>query len=319
MARKPPQIRQTGRCAAQHPGNRAAGPGGPTADVGKRRGLCRPAGWQRRCGGRQRRCGGCRRLAGTAGTPADGVDGGSGGRRRCLAGLGRVAGPGGLNIGQRKQPGAVDRAGGRSKIYRQSGLRRLPRCRAPGLADIAACAGDAARQPNHRAGQLQQRQFQPGRGSIPLHHPGRPVFCAHRRAGRQARRLPGRVHLWGGPAATVPGGAARGPAAGPGHHLGQPAQGRRRSALVSPVPRRETQLHGRVALDKTRAELELHVRRLPFVAGQQGLRCSHRQLRHYLVRDLGGLRVLPRPRLGPSGLGPQQDCRSAQRPDRGPG
>ena len=46
--------------------------------------------------------------------------------------------------------------------------------------------------------------------------------------------------------------------------LGQPAQGRRRPALVSSLSGRENQSRRRPALDQAEPELEFHVRRVPF-------------------------------------------------------
>jgi hypothetical protein len=57
------------------------------------------------------------------------------------------------------------------------------------------------------------------------------------------------------------------------------------------------------ALDRLAAELELHVRRVPFHESAQELRSQAQPLQHHLVRDQCVLRSLPRPRRRSSRLG----------------
>ncbi len=95
--------------------------------------------------------------------------------------------------------------------------------------------------------------------------------------------------------------------------LGHAPEGAGRAALVPPVPGREARLPRRTALDAARAELELHVRRLPLDRGGEGLRRRHEQLRHELEGDLGRLRGVPRTGLGARGLGEGEVGRSDAR------
>ena len=80
-------------------------------------------------------------------------------------------------------------------------------------------------------------------------------------------------------------------------------------------PNEQHRPHRRAALDAPRAELELHVRRLPLDRGAQGLRRGNRRVQDDLRRDLGRLRGLPRARLGARRMGQAQRQRAGQGPD----
>ena len=77
----------------------------------------------------------------------------------------------------------------------------------------------------------------------------------------------------------------------------------RRAALVPPLPRREDRPPRRAALDATAAELELHVRGLPLDQRREALRRHEGRVRDDLVGNIGRLRGVSRPGLGPSRVG----------------
>ena len=81
---------------------------------------------------------------------------------------------------------------------------------------------------------------------------------------------------------------------------------RGRSTLVSPVSRRVHCAGRRAALDRQAAELELHVRRVPFNECRDGLRRRQRFVYHDLRRDQRRLRRLPWSRLDAY---PRGECR----------
>ena len=64
--------------------------------------------------------------------------------------------------------------------------------------------------------------------------------------------------------------------------LGFAAEGPRRPALVSSLPRRRHPPRRRSALDQAEPELEFHVRRVPFDRRAQELRCGSRSLRDHV-------------------------------------
>ncbi len=192
----------------------------------------------------------------------------------------------------------------------------MPRQRDARLARFAASARDAAAGRPVRAGRLRRRELHVRRRDLALPASRRPLRRPHRRPRRQARRFRGPVHVRRVPDAAIPARTAWRQAAGPLDRVGQPAARSRRPALVPSLSRRAHRLPRRTALDAARAELELHVRGLSLDGCAQGLRRGQQPLPDAVLRDIGRLRGVPRPRLGAPRLGPGQGRRSAARPHR---
>ena len=99
----------------------------------------------------------------------------------------------------------------------------------------------------------------------------RQVLRPDRRPGRQAPRVPDRVHVRRLPAAAVPDRLSGRPVPGAERLLGHAAGEGGRAALVPPLPEGGGRPRRPAPLDRAVPELELHVRRMPFDEREEGL------------------------------------------------
>ena len=207
----------------------------------------------------------------------------------------------------------------RRRLCRRAKLRRMPSGRIPALAGLATRPGDAARHRPDRARRFPGCLVRLRRHHLHLLPARREIHGAHRRAGWIIAGLRDRLHLRRVSLAAVPDRLSRRPLSGAGPRLGQPAQGTGRTTLVPPLSRPEPHPSGPAALDRLAAELELHVRRVPFHESAQELRSPAQALQHHLVRNQRVLRSLPRSRRRSSRLGQQGRGLAKAGPHQGSG
>ena len=186
----------------------------------------------------------------------------------CCTGTCTLACPGHRAIRRAAGARTWTTAGG---FCRRCRLQGLPRGRIQGLGGLAPQTGDAGGGRDHGAGRLQQRQVQALRRRIHLLQTRRQVHGAHRRPGRQARRLHGQPHLWRLAAAAVHGGLPRWPLPDAAHRLGFADERRWRATLVPSQPRRKDGPQGPAALGRPLPELEPAMCRLPLDEPEKGL------------------------------------------------
>src|SRR6266540_1615432 len=198
---------------------------------------------------------------------------------------------------------------------RQRSVRDVSRQAAGSVATLAARTGDAACDRCDRARRFPRREVPLRRHRVAVHAPRRQVRRSHRRSGRQDRRVRDQVHVRCRALAAVPDRASRRKAAGAFDRMGHAAEGAGRRALVPSVSARQDQSSRRASLDAPRAELELHVRRLPFGGRAQALRRGARRLPYDLVGRRGGLRGVPRTRLAACCVGAGEGSRSREGAD----
>ena len=183
---------------------------------------------------------------------------------------------------------------------------------------LAPRPGHAAGEAEHGARQLRQRHASSKDGvtSTFFRRDGA-YFVRTDGPDGAAARLPHRLHLRRRPAAAVPDRAARAAAirrsAWPGIRARPPPAGSAGSTST-----RTSASTTRDVLHWTGpdAELELHVRRLPFDQPPEELPAGAGPLRDHVVRPRRLLRGLPRPRLAPRRSGPRGARRHAPAPTR---
>ena len=163
--------------------------------------------------------------------------------------------------------------GGRPRhLRRRRSLCVVPRNRGRRLEGLASRPRHAARDGRDRARRLQGCALREGRRHDALLPTRRRLRRLDRRPGRSDARLHRRLHLRRRSAAAISGRHRQGPVAGAADRLGFATEGGRRPALVPPLPEREARGRRSAALDRHPAELELHVRRLPFDGAEAQLR-----------------------------------------------
>ena len=186
------------------------------------------------------------------------------------------------------------------------------------MAGLAARGRDAPRRRAQRARRFLRREVHLRRRHVGVLHARRPLLRAHRRTGRQARRVRGEVRVRRRAAAAVPDRTARRTAAGARRRVGLAAARAGRTALVPPLSRPQDQGGRCAALDRHRPELELPVRRLPLHRPAQELRRAVGHVQDRVGGSQRGLRELPRPRVESRRLGEEGGRLAALRRRHGP-
>ncbi len=167
--------------------------------------------------------------------------------------------------------------------------------------------------------QLRQRVVHALRRHVDLLQEGREVLRPDRRPGRQAPRVPDRVHVRRVPPPAVPDRLSGRAIPGAQRLLGHALREGGRAALVPPLPERGSRPRRPAPLDRAVPELELHVRRMPFDEREEGLLRRVGHLRDDLVGDRRFLRGLPRPGLGARRVGRGRQGREGEERGRGQG
>ena len=201
-------------------------------------------------------------------------------------------------------------------------VRGVPRAGERGVARVASRARDAGRGRRDRARPLRRRDADEFWRHVDLHEEGRKVLDSHRGAGRQARGLPGALHLRRRATPAVSRRVSERALPGAAGRVGFATEGGRRPALVLAAARRKDSAGRSAALDRRRGQLEPDVRRMPLDGPAQALRRKGGSLRDELVRDQRRLRSLPRPRFQPRRVGARARTRrrdnESTRNSRGP-